>query len=213
MTTEKMTVHKALVELKTMESRINKATNAIPFVVANKHANNKINGITVSDYCEQMKSGYQKAQDLIARRNAIKRAVVLSNATTKVVVSGVEYTVAEAIEMKNHGIGYLQALLTKINSDYVRAQREANVNNGDALESRADEYIRSLYGNTDMKNATEEVKKVRADFVAAQTFELVDPIKVKAEIERLEQVINDFTVDVDAALSVSNSVTEIEVSY
>lgn len=213
MTTEKMTVHKALVELKTMDSRITKAISATHFVVANKHTNDKINGISVKDYCEQMKSAYQKAHDLISRRNAIKRAVVLSNANTKVVVSGVEYTVAEAIEMKNHGIGYLQSLLTKVNSDYVSAQRNANTNNGSALESRADEHIRNMYGNTDMKNASEEAKKARADFIEAQTFELVDPIKVRDEIERLEKIINDFTIDVDAALSVSNSRTEIEVSY
>lgn len=213
MTTEKMTIHKALVELKTIESRIIKATDAMPFVVTNKHSNTKISGIAVSEYCNMMQSAYQRANDLIARRNAIKRAVVLSNAITKVVVGGVEYTVAEAIEMKNHGMDYLRALLSKLTSDYMAAQREANRNNGDALEQRADDYIRTMYGNTDMKNAAEEAKKMRADFIAAQTLELIDPIKSKDEVERLEKTINDFTVDVDAALSVSNATTEIEFSY
>lgn len=213
MTTEKMTIHKALVELKTIESRISKATGAMPFVVANKHSNTKINGMDVSEYCGLMESSYQKVRDLIARRNAIKRAVVLSNATTKVIVGGAEYTVAEAIEMNNHGMDYMRTLLNKITSDYTTAQREANRNNGDVLEQRADEYIRTMYGSTDMKSVAEEAKKMRADFIASQTFELIDPIKAKTEIERLENAINDFVVDVDAALSVSNATTEIEFSY
>lgn len=39
MTTEKMTVHKALCELKTLDSRIQKCMQQNPFVFANKHAN------------------------------------------------------------------------------------------------------------------------------------------------------------------------------
>lgn len=205
MNTEKMTIHEALAELKIMDDRIVKALNAIPLVVANKHTNAKINGIAVSDYCGQMKAGYQKSVDLITRRNAIKRAVVLSNATTKVVVAGTEYSVAEAIEMKNHGVTYLRDLLNKMEMDYKRAQLEASRNNGDALENRADEYVRSLCGNTDMKNASDEVKKLRSDFIAAQTYELVDPIKVKEQMELLEQKISDFMTKVDAALRIGLS--------
>jgi len=213
-TTEKMTVHKALVELKTLDSRISKATTEVPFVLANKHANTKISGIPVSEYCENMKSAYQRVRDLIARRDAIKRAVVMSNATTKVTIGSDEFTVAEAIEMKNHGIGYYQSLLNVMSNSYRRAQRDADVNNGDALEERADEYIKSMYGNaTDLKNLTEDIKRVRADFIAAQTYELVDPIKVKEQMESLESDISTFMVEVDAALSVSNAITEIEIEY
>ena len=78
---------------------------------------------------------------------------------------------------------------------------------------RADEYIKSLYGNTDMKNASEDIKKTRADFIAAQTFEIVDPIGIKVEMERLDKEINGFMVDIDSALSVSNALTEITVEY
>ena len=213
MTTEKMTIHKALVELKTLEDRIYKAVTSNPFVISNKHSNTKISGISVSEYCKQMESAYQKARDLITRRDAIKRAVVLSNASTLVAIADKQYTVAEAIDIKNHGIGYLQNLLAKMSKDYNYAQREADAHNGDALEGRADEYIRSLYGNTDMKSLTDEVKKVRTDFIVAQTYELLDPLKVCLEMERLEQEINEFIIDVDSSLSVSNAITEISLSY
>lgn len=213
MTTEKMTIHKALCELKTLDARITKCIGETEYVFANKHSNDKVNGMTVAAYCDEIKSGYQRVTDLIKRRDAIKRAVVLSNAVTKVTVGGKEYTVAEAIEMKNHGIQMLQTLLKRLERDDRAARNEANQNNGEMLEMRADEYIKSLYGNTDMKNASEDIKKTRADFIAAQTFEIVDPIGIKAEMERLEKEINGFMVDIDSALSVSNALTEITVEY
>ena len=168
MTTEKMTIHKALCELKTLDARITKCIGETEYVFANKHSNDKVNGMTVAAYCDEIKSGYQRVTDLIRRRDAIKRAVVLSNAVTKVTVGGKEYTVAEAIEMKNHGIQMLQTLLKRLERDNRAARNEANQNNGEMLEMRADEYIKSLYGNTDMKNASEDIKKTRADFIAAQ---------------------------------------------
>lgn len=213
MTTEKMTVHKALCELKTLDDRIRKAVEGSVFVFANKHSNTRVSGLSVSDYCAEVKSAYQSATDLIARRDAIKRAVVLSNATTTVTVGGNEYTIAEAIEMKNHGIPTQQTLLNKLRNDSRKARREADNNNGDMLEMRADEYIKNLYANADMKNLSDEVKKMRADFIASQSMEIIDPVKSADEIERLEVLINTFAVEIDAALSVSNALTEITVEY
>lgn len=213
MTSEKMTVHKALCELKTLDSRITKCVNDTQYVFANKHSNAKVNGMSVSAYCEEIKAGYQRVNDLMNRRNAIKRAIVLSNATTIVTVGGKEYTVAEAIEMKNHGVPLMQSLLKRMERDNRAARNEANDNNGEMLEMRADEYIKSLYGSTDMKNISDEIKKVRADFIAAQTYEIVDPINIKDEMGKLEDNINSFMVDIDSALSVSNALTEITIEY
>lgn len=213
MTTEKMTVHKALCELKTLDARINKAIQGAVYVFANKHANTKVSGKSVSAYCEEVKSAYQSACDLIARRDAIKRAVTLSNAATKVTIGGQEYTIAEAIEMKNHGVPMQQKLLDKLVGDSRAARKQADVNNGEHLEMRADEYVKSLYGNVDMKGASEEIKKVRGDFIAAQTMELVDPINIDTEMKRLDEAISGFTVEIDSALSVSNALTEITVEY
>ena len=103
MTTETMNIHQALVELKTLNKRIESAIREGEWVVANKHSNGKIGGIDLKDFVEEVKSRYQKVTDLIARAEAIKRAVVNSNAITKVTIAGKEYTVAEAIDMKNNG--------------------------------------------------------------------------------------------------------------
>ena len=213
MTTETMTVHKALCELKTLDARIMKAMQRKPFVFSNKHANGKISGISVDKYSSEVKDAYQSTKDLMARRDAIKRAVTLKNATTKVTIGGVAYTVAEAIEMKNHGIPLKQEFLKKMNADNRKARMDADASNGDRLEARADEYVKSLYGNVDIKGASEEVKKTREDFIAAQTVEIVDPISIEAEMKRLDDEINSFMIEIDSALSVSNALTELEVTY
>ena len=213
MTSETMTIHKALCELKTLDARITKNIGECTFVFANKASNAKVSGVPVSEYCEEIKSGYQRVSDLLHRRDAINAAVVQSNAETRVTIDGKEYTVAAAIEMKNNGIPLMQTLLKKMERDNRMARTEANKNNGDMLEARADEYVKSLYGNSDMKNASDEIKRVRADFIAAQTFEVVDPLNIVSMMEQLEKKINGFLVDVDSALSVSNALTSVTIEY
>ena len=212
MTTEKMTIHKALCELKTLDARIKKGIESGAFVFANKHSVAKVSGLNISSYCAEIRSAYQSVTDLMVRRDAIKRAVVLSNAMTKVAVGGAEYTVAEAIEMKNHGIPLRHVLLNKLRTDNSRVRMEAEQANK-SLDQRADEYIKTLYANADMKNLTEEIKRMRSEFVSSQTVEVIDPIGITSEIERLEASINSFMVEIDSALSVSNALTEITIEY
>lgn len=210
---EKMTIHKALSELKTLDARINTAASACEFVIANKHSNDKIHGIPVADYIKDTKEKYQSVRTLINRRNAIKRAVTRSNATTMVTIGGKEYTVAEAIDMKAKGTEYLLGLADLMERHYASAKTKADFSNGDALDNRCDEYIKSLYGTSDLKNMSDEIRKVRETFVAAQTVEIIDPINAAAESRKLRDEADAFLSDVDSALSVSNALTTIEVEY
>ena len=138
MTTEKMSIHQALVELKTLDKRIESAIREGEWVVANKHSNGKIGGVDLKDFVEDVKARHQKVTSLIARAEAIKRAVVNSNAVTNVTIAGKEYTVAEAIEMKNHGIERLRNFALRLSHDYTMAKTAADRANGTELERRAD---------------------------------------------------------------------------
>lgn len=213
MTTETMNIHQALVELKTLDKRIEAAINDGEWVVASKHSNTKISGVDLKDYAESIKSRHQKVTSLIARAEAIKRAVVNSNAVTKVLIAGKEYTVAEAIEMKNHGIERKKKLIFRLHTDYSHAKAAADRANGAELERRADDYIRTMLGSTDVKGMTAEVQRMREEFIAAQTMELMDPINALKQMELLNEEITAFETNVDAALSVSNALTNIEVAY
>lgn len=212
-TVETMTVHKALAELKLLDSRIQKAIAEGIYCVANKHSNDKIGGIPLGEYIKVMQGGYDKATDLIRRRKAIKRAVVLSNAVTKVSVAGVEYTVAEAIEMKNHGVEFDKTLMNAMQKHYNMAQMQINQENGKDLEQRAEQYVTAIYGQKEGKTNTDDIEKVKKDFIESNSYELVDPLRVLDKIEDLEKKINDFMADVDSALSVSNALTEITIEY
>lgn len=213
MTSEKMTVHKALAELKLLDDRILKAIKSTEYCVANKHSNDKIRGVSVEEYSKQMQGGYDKAVDLIERRKSIKRAVVLSNAVTKVKIAGKEYTVAEAIEMKNHGIDFDGTLMEAMRKNYNLAMAVIKEQNGKELEERADQYVTAIYGQKEGKTNTADIEKVKEDFLKSNQFELVDPLSVLDKINNLEEKISDFMAEVDAALSVSNALTEIEVNY
>lgn len=213
MTTEKMTVHKALAELKLLDHRIKKAIEEGIYCVANKHSNDKIGGIPLDDYIKIMQGGYDKATNLINRRKAIKRAVVLSNAVTKVSVADVECTVAEAIEMKNHGIEFDKTLMNAMRKHYNAAQMQIKQENGKGLEERAEQYVTAIYGQKEGKTNTADIEKVKSDFLTSNQYELVDPLRVLDKIEDLEKKINDFMAEVDSALSVSNALTEITIEY
>ena len=189
MTTEKMTIHKALAELKIVDDRIISAINGGTYCVANKHSNEKIKGVPVKEYEGVMQGYYDKATDLIKRRNAIKRAVVLSNATTKVSINGIEYTVAEAIEMKNHGVEFDEKILTALKKQYDKAQAEILKQNGDDLEKRAEQYVIGIYGSKEGKTNTDDFEKTKKDFINANSYELIDPIKILDKINTLEENI------------------------
>ncbi len=210
---EVMTVHKALAELKLLDSRIEKAIAEGVYCVANKHSNDKIGGVPLDDYIKIVQGGYDKSTDLINRRKAIKRAVVLSNAVTKVSVAGNEYTVAEAIEMKNHGVEFEKLLMNTMNIQYRNAQMQIKQENGKDLEQRAEQYVTAIYGQKEGKTNTSDIEKVKADFLKSNQYELIDPLHVLNKIEDLEKKINDFMAEVDSALSVSNALTEITIEY
>lgn len=213
MTRETMTIHKALSELKVLDARIETAINTPVYCCAKKHSADKVAGTDVVQIEKNIRSYYDKAVDLINRRKAIKRAVVLSNAVTKVSVCGVEYTVAEAIEMKNHGIEFEQRLSSAMKRDYTKAQATISKENENGLEERADQYVTAIYGQKDSKTNAADIEKVRNDFITSNQFELVDPIGVLEKIDDIDKITSGFLAEVDSQLSVSNALTEITIEY
>ena len=124
MTTETMTVHKALAELKILDSRIGDAILSGDFVITKKNNQDTVKGKTAEQYKTKATESYQKASDLIRRRNAIKNAVVVSNANTTVKIGDAEYTVVEAIEKKNHGMDYYVQLRDVLRQQFAKQKAD-----------------------------------------------------------------------------------------
>lgn len=213
MTNETMTVHEALCELKTIGKRIDKAISQGVFVRTKRHSDAMIDGKSVDDFKNQIKASYQKVTDLIRRREAIKKAVTQSNATTIVTIGNLEMSVAEAIEYKNSGVDYKTKLLENMSRSYEVARRAINQNNGDALQSAADSYIAALFGSKESIADVSIIENAKNAYIENNSLDLVDPISIVREIERISEEIDNFTTKVDSALSISNAITTITFSY
>lgn len=211
-TVEVMTIHKALSELKMLDKRINDTISSGTYCIENKHSNKKIKGVSIDDFEKIIQGSYDKANQLIERRKAIKKAVVLSNAITKITVGGEKYVVAEAIEMKNHGIEYEKMLMAVMEQQYRKVQNAISMNNN-LIEERADKYVIELYGQKEGKTNGDDVEKVRKAFLTEQSYDFIDPINVLSKIEDLKKKTSEFLSEVDSALSVSNALTEIKIEY
>lgn len=205
---KKLSIHRALTELKMLTLRIEAATNEVSAVVANRKSNRKINGVDIPEYEKQMQASYDKVVGLISYRNKIKALVVQSNANTKVMVGKEEMTVAEAIE-RRQSIQYEKNLLEVIQHQH-RSAINSVAKENDALPAKLETYLVNILGNKD-KQSPEEVKLHTETFMKRNEFEIIDPLNVKQQIEKLSNRIEEFESEVDAVLSESNATTFIEV--
>lgn len=207
---QKMTIHSALAELKLLDSRIREKTDHLHCCYANKHSNTKINGAPIKEVVADQAALYQSISDLIQRRVAIKKAVVLSNAQTYVTIGGENYTVAEAIEMKQSSIGLYHRLYAQITTVYAQAQNTCS-NANIQLQDKADVYIASLFGGDTKGVSPKTIEDAKAAYVTENQYELVEAIPCQKIIDALEEKLDKFETEVDAALSVSNAITYIEI--
>lgn len=214
MTHEEMTVHKALTELKVLDARIDKKIASISdkMVSTKKRSADRTNGVTVDEFCMSAKAMYDSILADITRRDAIKGAVVTSNASTMVTVCDRQMSVAQAIDYKVHTAEYLYILKRAISKEYEMAVHQVQRANAE-LEKRADDYVSTLFSAKDRKDLGEEAMKARADFVDKQTLDIVDPLNAAKCVEEIEVEIDRINTDIDSALSVSNAVTTISVDY
>ena len=214
MTTESMSIHRALVELKTIDSRIIKKIDSAKFCVAAKAKATKLGAITVDEFKTSAQASYDSAMDLINRRNAIKAAVSKSNAVTEISVNNKTYTVAEAISLKQHGME--KYLLSHLQAQYANETSQITSANL-RVEAKADDMAKSICGgDSKTKDADPEtVAKIRNTYLEQNSMELVDGLTKGCTqiIEDLQSQINSFNNEIDSALSVSNAVTQITFSY
>lgn len=126
-----------------------------------------------------MQGAWDNATDLIKRQEAINRAVTLSNAVTKVKIGEDEYTVAEAIWMKNHGMEFYGLLKRRIEMQHAQEVSTLTEKNVKELEERAEKYVIGLYSSKEGKASTDDFEKTKKDFLTSNSYDLIDLIKVQ----------------------------------
>lgn len=203
-----MTITRALSELKMLDKRIQRA---IQEAVLGGYTIGKkpMTGFhSVDEIEKRAKSDFQSIQDLIKRRNQIKSAIVISNATTEVEIAGKKMTVAEAIERKT-SIQYEQQLLNKLKQTYTILVNKVDQVNED-VKNRLDKHLETLYGKEGKVKASENEELIKP-FLEENEAKFIDPIRLKDRIDELAKEIEEFLMEVDYALSESNTITRITI--
>lgn len=205
-----ITVSRALVRLKTLDSQIRSEIEDMMNLVLAKPGKRAITGYaSEEEFAKEAIRTYDKLNGLIAERKKVKAAVVASNAQTTVTVAGKRYTVAEAIERKN-SLEYDKLLLARLKEQYRTAVVNVERANNDLETNKVDRYIESVYGkDAGTRDRSGEIQKARQDYLDQNSWVMLDPLNLAQKIEALEEDIHTFEAEVDVVLSESNATTRI----
>lgn len=201
-----LTITRALVELKTLNSRINKIVDYTTFIAYKTKSKNY--HYVEDDFRKTATSEFQSFNDLVARRDKIKNAIMMSNMTTMVEIAGKKMTVAHAVEFKTT-IGYKTLLLETLikQRQQVTIETEAHKQK---VQAKIDDNVRIICGK-DSKPDANVIQTVSDGIAKGDPIEVFDPLNLDAVIKTLEKEIEDFSANVDYVLSESNALTKIEV--
>lgn len=208
----KTTITRGLVELKTLDARINAAISGGTFVAAVRGTAEVPLGRpeTKDQVVKTIVGSYDTVASLIKRRDAIKRAIIVSNAKTLVKVAGEEMTVAEAIERKA-SIAYDERLVNTLRVQYTQVSHAIAAQNA-RVEQDIDKRASALFGSDKTKISKEQYDMVVATVKTDNEAKLLDPKNVVEQFTALQKKVEDFKADIDIALTESNSRTEIEIA-
>jgi hypothetical protein len=204
--TSEMSITQGLAELKLLDKRIKKlcGTDCFKFV----DVSTKTRFVDTDTLKKEALASYQSFVDLVKRRDSIKQAIVLKNATTLVKIGEWTGSIAEAIERKS-SIEYKKSLLynmkrqaTAANERYDNEQRE--------LADRLDRLMNSEMGK-DVRTNPETINAITSSFYEKNKVSLVDPLNSAKLIADLEEEVETFLTNVDWVLSETNGKTRIRV--
>lgn len=201
----KMTVHRALGEIKLYDKKIVDLLNK-DFVISSKKRLSKIHGIEIDKYKEEMKANLQSLRALIKNRQILKSAIAKSNETTLVSIGGETMTVLDAIERKNF-MNMRISIVNTLKAQFNRADREVH-NYEDNLQTNLENYIKNTtkeLNNKDLIDSLTESYKNLNEVI------LIDPNNLRNVIEEMTRENDRFNTEVDYVLSESNSNTFIDV--
>lgn len=209
---ERMTLAKALVELKLLDQRIQKTRDAfVPVAVkkGGKFVSSKLS-MTQEAFERETLADWQKLHGFLDRKKSIKGAILIANATTRLTIAGTEYTLAEAIDMK-HAVQVEREILEDAKDKLSAARNEADRLNKVAAEKLL-KLLESMYAKRENQLSESDHEAVAKPFNEAHEASLVDPIGIEKAVKDAEERIDVFMADVDVALSVCNATTHIEVA-
>ena len=210
MTKETMSVHRSLAELKLLDQKINKAIQSTKFAGIKRAAGKTIDNLTPDEFRVKSKESLQSILDLIRRRDAIKAAVVKSNATTIITIGNKEMTVAEAIDKKNTVQTQIN-LIDKLKYTSGKVHSQVAIFN-EQLDVEALRYFAEITADKEKLNDN-AFKALISAYKEEREQEVIEGFDVIKTYETLDNELEEFLTNVDYILSESNTETKIEIEY
>lgn len=206
---QKLSIHRALAELKLIDDRIEKSIQTI-VPSGMKQRDSKVNQFEPEDdFITNTKSKYQSITDLIDRKAKIKSAIVKANANTLVTIGDSTMTIADAISMKSH-IQQKKNLIDVLDRKHRQVKAQIEKNNT-TVQANALELAKTALGKEGVKLTDADAVNVTKPYIESNEFHLVDPLNVDDLIEKLDEKVSTFEAEVDAVLSEVNATTFIEI--
>jgi hypothetical protein len=213
MTAQTISVTRALVELKRLGDRITQSTNAnFLAITVGKESNEKVlnSNKSVAELTSEILGSFDKVDSLIKNREALKAAIVKSNAETQVTLLGRSMTVAEAIELKT-SVVYRQTYLNQLRRQLVTGKQAVERANAD-LDAKIEASLNTVYGSEKTKISSDLVDQIAKPQRLQKEQALLDPGKIETKIEKLQEEISAIESELDFVLSESNARTTVTVT-
>ena len=205
---EEITVTRALAELKLLDSRIQKKTLESDFVfLLSKKNKSNVNTDTLTN---NAKGSFQSVLDLIKRRQTLKSAIILSNASTKVKLNNQDMTIAEVIECKQL-VGFYKALLTKLQQNRSSVVSQVERNN-QQMEADLQKLLEMNFGkSSNSKTNADDIENISKTYRDQNKSEMLDCVNIDSKIVYISELIEQYEKEANFILAESNAITKIKV--
>ena len=207
---EKISVTRALAELKVLKKRIESKVESMVFVdvYQNKATQLARSKKPKQEFEDDAKAALQAVNDMTSRYRRIKDAIVSSNAKTIVSIGGEKMTVASAIEQKK-SIEMKKLLHKKALGNWVSCGEIVDRERL-SMEDSLEKLLVAMYGS-DKKTDSSMFEETSKSFRQQNEVKMFDPVGIEKMVAKLEKQITEFEGEVDFVLSESNAKTEIEI--
>lgn len=204
----KISVQRALTEIKTIDARIEKKTLSLRVVEIAKEGK-LLSGTDKIDFNKRAESDLNSLSDLIGRKSLLKLAINKSNLVTEIKIKTDTITVAGAILLKEV-FKQKEILYDKMQNQLGEITRKVNSVN-DRVNENALKLAQSALGKDNVDIGETDVDMVIKPFLKINLLEIIDPLSVSELVLEGKDEIIDFFSDIDILLSESNALTFIEV--
>lgn len=217
-----MTVYSALNKRKLYLDKLNKLKeNGTKFLGYAPKSAVDIDGLKREDFENKCRAVYDKNVAIIRNFYNLNAAIAQSNAMTRLMIGGVEYTVQEAIvryDRANAEIAMLNDIMRAVDTACAKVN---NMNTTNLSEKAITDYVTKMMSNlpasTDENGLTvttlaEMEAKFREDYINRNTYEVIDPYDHVSTIESKVEALKAFITEFNEALNICNMQTMITVN-